>query len=161
MLKVMKGAFPIALIVVFFIMIFLISLVVIVADHLNDGLMSATSDTFNQTVLNETQKSLWVFDSAVPFMFFGFFLAALTIAWFLRESPVLAFVFIIIIGVMAIIGASVSNSFYEVARSDSLVANANEFSYMVFLNENYPIFLVILLFIILIFMFAKPRASVF
>lgn len=152
-----KGNIPLDMIIIAVVMAFVISFTVILAHTLNTDIMDATSDNFNQTVLNQTTKTLLVFDSGIPFIFFGFILAMILLAWYLRSTPILAIILIMTVAVVVIIGASISNSYYDVARTDSLVNASNQYGYTTYLNENLPLFLGVVGFIAVIFLFAKPK----
>lgn len=159
--KGMSGNVPIDMIVIMIVFVFIIGFFVVIADKLNDSIQSQTQDTFNQTMLNQTNSALGVFDSGLPFIFFGFILAMLLLAWKLRSNPAFLLILIIIIAITVIIAAAISNTWFEVARSPSLVESSNDYPLSVYLIENMPLFIGVLGFLVLIFMFAKPKAEAF
>lgn len=152
-----KGSLPMDMIVIMIVMVFIISFFVILADKINSDIMDSTSSALNVTIMNQTTKALHVFDTGIPFIFFGFILAMILLAWYLRSTPILAFVLIMVMAVVLIVGASISNTWYDVARSDSLISSSNDYPYTVYINENIPLFLGVMRFIVIIFLFAKPK----
>lgn len=152
-----KGNIPIDMIIITIVMVFLISFVVILADKLNTDVISNIGTKLNTTGMSDTDDTLQLFDTGIPFLFFGFILAMILLAWYLRSTPILAIILIIIIAIVVIIGASISNTFHDVARSDTFAATANDYPYTVYINENLPLFLGVMGFIVIIFMFAKPK----
>ena len=158
-MRLKRGNVPIDFIVLMVVMVFVISLVVLVADLLNTEFMEATSDTFNQTMLNETTKTLRLFNTGMPFIFFCFILAMLMSAWFLRSTPILSFILIMVVCIVIIISAAISNAWFDVSRSDALAATANNYPYMVYINDTLPMFIGIGLFIVIIYLNAKSKSG--
>lgn len=155
--KSLKGSIPFDMIIVAVVMVFIVSFFVILTDDLNTGIMDATSTALNQTVLNETHQTMQLFDTGIPFLFFGFILAMILLAWYLRSTPILSIVLIMTVAIILIMGAVISNSWYEVSRSDALVDTANNYPYTVYINDHLVLFLGVMGFIAIIFLFAKPK----
>ena len=156
-----KGSIPLDMILVFIVFISILSMTVIIAYTVNDGIRTGldSSDAgFNTSALNNTGDALKIFNTGIPFIFFSFFIVAIALAWYLRTTPIISFFMIIIISIIGYIAQGMSNAFYDFSRSSSMTSAANEFDYVIVLLDNFGIYILIVGIIIVLFYFAKPKS---
>ena len=155
-----KRAFALDLVLVMIVFITVLSIIVIAAYALNSKIITAVEDSgsgLNTSSMNSSRDALQMFNSGIPFIFFGFIIVSLLVAVYLRTSPVISIFLIIILAVIGYVAQGVSNGFMEFAANSEMSAAANEFEYVVYLENNLPIIILIAGFAILIFYFAKPK----
>lgn len=132
----------------------------LVLDKTNDAFQA--SDSIPEIAKNETQKNYDSFnnwtDSLVLILMVGGFIAALVLAWFLDNSPVVLFVGFLFLVIIVILAAVISNSFVS-ALEDPVFA----------FQESFPLTYWILTHLVeiaagyllcgLVVMFAKGRSA--
>lgn len=87
----------------------------------------------------------------------GLFLGAAILAYFLTEHPIFAFFSIILLVVMIIISAIISNVFESFSSSSVFTSQTSQYTILTEIMSKLPIITLILGSIIIIAMFAKSR----
>ena len=145
-------------VLVFIVFITIMSITLLVAGHINTSLIQPFSDAgLNTSSLNDTTSALNVYNTGIPFIFFGFIIISVLLAWQLKASPIISIFLIMSMAVIGIVGEGMSNAFYAFSRDSALSSTADTFNYVVYLQDNLGYILIIAGIVILIFMFSKPK----
>jgi hypothetical protein len=155
-----KGLLPIDLIFVLIIFISVLTMFVMIGYTVTSSMkdtMDATGE-YNTTSLQDTMNAYKLFNTGIPFIFFGFVIISIILAISLKTSPAVSIFMFLIISVIGYIAQSMSNMMYEFSRNSSMTDAANQLGYTVYLTDNLPLFILIIGIVITIFMFAKPKS---
>ena len=155
-----KGNIPLDLLLVLIVFVSILSMFVIVGytitDQIQDAMDSSGAD-LNTSAMNDTKNALGIFNTGLPFIFFSAIIISIMLAWYVKASPAMSIFLIMIIACIGYVAQGMSNAFYDMSRSTVMANASNEMGYMVYVQDNLPIFIIILGVVITIFMFAKPR----
>jgi hypothetical protein len=154
------GLLPVDLIFVLIIFISVLSMFVMIGYTLTTTVkdsMDATGE-YNTTSLTDAQNAYKMFNSGIPFIFFGFVIVSIILAIALKTSPAVSIFMFLIISVIGYIAQSISNMMFEFSRNAAMTDAANQLGYTVYLTDNLPWFILIVGIVITIFMFAKPKS---
>lgn len=158
-LRFKRGNIPIDLILVMVIFITILSMFVIVAWSIVDGIEQPMQDAgFNTSALDDTKAVYGLLNTGIPFIFFSFVVISILLAWYLRTSPIISIFMVIIISVVGYIAQAMSNTFFEFSRNPAMTDAANELNYIVYIQDNLGLFLFIIGVVVVVFMFAKPKS---
>ena len=156
-----KGLIPVDLIFVLIVFITILGMFVMIGYTLTDSLrvsLDASDADMNTSALNDTLDAYKVFNSGIPFIFFGFVIISIILAVQLKTSPAISFFMFIIISVVGYIAQGMANMFYQFSRNASFTDAANELDLIVTLQDYLPVFILIAGLAIVIFMFSKPKS---
>ena len=155
-----KGLLPIDLIFVLIIFITILSMFVMIGYTLTATVkdnLDATGD-YNTSSLDDSLDAFKLFNTGIPFIFFSFMIISIILAISLKTSPAVSLFMFFIISVIGYIAQSISNAMFTFTRNSAITDAANEMGYVVFLTDNFPLFILIIGLVITIFMFAKPKS---
>ena len=155
-----RGLLPVDLIFVLIIFITVLSMFVMIGYTLTSTMKDNldTSGDYNTSSLDDAMDAYKMFNTGIPFIFFGFVIISIILAISLKTSPAVSIVMFFIIAVIGYIAQSISNMMFDFTRNSAITDAANEMGYVVYLQDNLPLFILIIGLVITIFMFAKPKS---
>jgi len=119
----------------------------------DDGFNNLTKEHFS------TQASTMpgLYDGLFIFFLGMFWAAALLASWFIDTHPIFLVAAIILLIVLIILGAYMSNIFDEVISSDGITTTADSFPITKFVMRNLPYFVLAIAFTIAIVLYGKSK----
>jgi hypothetical protein len=154
------GLLPVDLIFVLIIFITVLSMFVMIGYTLTTTVKDNmdASGGYNTSSLTDAQNAYKIFNTGIPFIFFSFIIISIILAIALKTSPAVSIFMFIIISIIGYIAQSVSNMMFDFTRNTAMADAANQMGYVVYLQDNLPLFILIGGIAITIFMFAKPKS---
>lgn len=155
-----KGVFVDSLF--FLVMMFAVAIGLVIAwigtKAVLDGLMGAPVDTTIKTTLTTPFYRLdSVWDGVFVMLIVGVSLAILVTSYVLASNPAFFFIFLLIVSLFGVMSGYFANA-YEIFESDALVSPAaSSFPGTSFIMENYLYYVIVLVVLMVIVFFAKPR----
>lgn len=128
-----------------------------VTDQLEDEL-DLTNPQINQTVEN-IYETLDTLDITFIFLFFGIFTAIILIAWAVPVSPIAYGVILVSLVIFLLVTPVLTNTYMSFAEDFSLINVEERFPYSFHVMTNYPMYITIFSFILLIVLVARWRLT--
>lgn len=94
-------------------------------------------------------------------VFIGVLIGVIIISYVLATNPVYFFIFIFIVVILGGLAGYLANAFSEIILDPVLGASAANFPIMSFILENYLLFIVVTVMLMVITFFAKPQEAGF
>ncbi len=148
----MKGSM--ADILFLMVVIGVIGIVIAVASLITTSLSG--TDLMTSDYEYQVDSALQVIDANAAFLIIGIAMAIALMALTIKVHPIFIFPALIVIMVIIMVSPMISNSFMEVATSDGLVAESDKFENIVYQMAYMPYIIVVIAFIMLIALYAKP-----
>lgn len=155
-----RGSVADLMLVVFIVFIVSISAVVglYVINQFNTTLANTTSNVISAPALNVTTKvasAYGVFDTTFPLMFIGMNLAIMFLSYLVRTHPIFLIFAVLLLAVVIITGASMSNAYQTFAENPTLASTASQFPLTAFIMQNLVMLQVIFGFIDIIILYSS------
>lgn len=112
-------------------------------------------------IQNNGQRLADNFDMLVVLGYFALHLGVLAFAFFLRSHPIVYVAGIVLIAILALLAAPLSNAYEDIIADDALSATASTFSMTNFIMSNLPRFEIVFGIITLIVMLGLARSEGF
>lgn len=158
MLKSSKGNISIDLLIILIVTITVLSIVTIIGYSILLQMETPlTNAGFNMTSFEDTKDAFKVFNTGIPFIFFSFIVISILLAVYLKTSPVISIFMIMVIAALGYVAEGMANAFHIFAVNPTMQTAANEFGYVVYMQNYLPYLILIAGVILIIFMFAKPK----
>ena len=103
--------------------------------------------------------SLDVINYGMIFMAVGLIISLVVSAFFIQTHPIFFIISIVMLMIVVVVSAPISNAFMEMVTSDSLSAEAAEYDIATHIVGNIPLFAVVGGFLIIIALYAKPSGG--
>lgn len=151
--------------VLWVVLIFVISIVLLLVYLLLDGLNTAVQDNdlMTQDIKDFTLEYRNDFSAVWDYTFLtvvvSVMLGLLILTWFLKSNPMLFFALMLFMVVLMVFSAYLSNAFETIIGDTTLAAVAANFTIMSFVMQNFFGFVVVQGFLMLIVFFAKPGGT--
>lgn len=127
-------------------------------DNVNTEFQSKLSSTQAKTMMQENHdRYVGTFDGIFLFVFFGAFIATMIGSLFIDTHPAFFFISLVLLVVACVIGAVLSNAYYEIETNDKLSALATDFTYIPFVMQYYVHIIIFMVCAISIALYAKSR----
>lgn len=109
------------------------------------------------TIKNNTQDAVDMFDFILVLVYFGLHLGIIVLAYLLRTHPIIYVVAIILIAVIGILGAELSNAYTNFIDDSEVAAAAADIPITNHILENFPKYEIVWGFITAIVLFGIAR----
>lgn len=87
-------------------------------------------------------------------------IAVMILGWVVASNPALFFIYVVLIAILGAYAGYLSNAFSDaLANSDAISTAAASFPIMSFVMNNYMVFVVVMVFLMMIVFFAKPNVG--
>ena len=112
-----------------------------------------------QEIINDGQSAMYVFD--YMFVVLGVGLSASTIigAFMIDSHPIFYIFSTILLGIMTIVSAQITNAFDKFATSTAFAPIANDFPMMITFVRNFPLFILVTGILIAMVMYGRPQTG--
>lgn len=114
---------------------------------------NATADR----IQNQADEFPGTWDYTFLTIFIAVVIGVLALSYALRSNPIFFFVFLIVVIVLGGLAGYISNAFEEMTQDSVLGAAAANFPIMSFVFNNYLLFVVAMVMLMIIVFFAKPN----
>jgi hypothetical protein len=163
MLKNKKGDLP-SLLIVGVVMFFAFSVLAVFFSYTLNSTMDelVNSGEFSQntidTMTDVQEKTIPLMDFTMMFFFFSAVIGMIVSAVYVRTSPVMVGVFIILLIISVVIAGQLVNMYDELKQTEEIASTASQFSMTnVILGNAFPALILISGVIVLIVLYSKSR----
>lgn len=126
---------------------------------LNEFDDSWTYGGVGQEILDKGQEAMYTFDYMFVFLAIGLSLASLIGAFMIRSHPIFYVFSTLLLGIMVIVSAQITNAFDKFATSSAFSSIANSFPMMVTFVRNFPLFILVSGVLIAVVMYGRPATG--
>lgn len=127
------------------------------SDIILNKTMAATNETqsINQSILIKGQGTIRNFDLTFAIILIGISMALFVSAFFVDQHPAFLGINILLFIIVIFISAQMSNTFMAFATSPAVIATANEYEMTIYIWQNLPTIVMIIMAMTMIVGFAK------
>ena len=113
--------------------------------------------TAKKIVADSTSSYINTWDGIFAFLFIGLSIAAVIGAYMIDTHPIFLIFALVLIGIFIVIGAVISNAYYEVESASPFNTYADQFRIMHYINNHWPFYVLIEGVLIVLALYGKTR----
>ena len=112
-----------------------------------------------QEIINEGKQAMYVFDYMFVFLAVGLSVTTLIAAFMVNSHPVFYFFSTVLLGIITVVAAQITNAFDKFATTSAFGGIANDFPMLLTFIRNFPLFILVSGILIAVVMYGRPATG--